>query len=435
MPAELSQLSPNNGLPPELGISGGRRGRNRLLHLFFWLTGIVLAVSAFTLWKGRDNDAAVRYKTVQAHKGDVTVTVSATGNLQPTNKVEVGSELSGIVTAVEVDYNDQVQAGQVLARLDTSKLTAQVLQSRAALDSARAGVLQTEVTIRESRALLDRLREAARLTGDKAVSKNELEGALATLDRAVADNAAARASVAQAEATLQLNQTDLGKTEIRSPINGIVLTRSVEPGQTVAASLQAPVLFTLAEDLTKMELHVDVDEADVSRVRDGQQAAFTVDAYPYRNYPAELTQIRYGPTTTSGVVTYKTILRVDNSELSLRPGMTATAEITVARAVDTLLVANAALRYTPEVQVKKATGGGSLLSRLMPRPRRHLPDKQKAVVRSGAGGRQRVWILVDNRPVAVPVTTGLTDGTSTQIVDGEISPGMELIVDTENPAR
>jgi HlyD family secretion protein len=430
MPKILPQSPPGRDLPPELRISGGMGRKRWLLRLGVWSLVIILTASAFALWKTRDKGGTTRYKTTQAHKGNITVTVSATGNLQPTNEVEVGSELSGIVKSVEVDYNDQVQVGQILARLDTSKLAAQILQSQAALDSARAKVLQTEATIKETRAALDRLREVGKLTNNKAVSKSDLDSALAALDRAVADNAGAKASVSQAEATLQLNRTDLNKTEIRSPINGIVLARSVEPGQTVAASLQAPVLFTLAEDLTKMELHVDVDEADVGRVRAGQQASFTVDAYPDRSYPAEITQIRYGATTTSGVVTYETILKVDNSDLSLRPGMTATAEITVAKVIDALLVANAALRYTPEVQAKTGQSGGSLLSKLMPRRPRRFPEKQKEVTDT-AGRKQHIWALIDNRPVSVAVTTGLTDGTSTQIVAGEITPGTDLIVYAE----
>jgi HlyD family secretion protein len=416
-----------------LNTPRGAKPGNRLKRLFIWSVAILLiAAIGIGFWLLRDDSGAIRYKTRPAAMGDITVTVSATGNLQPTNQVVVGSELSGIVKSVEVDYNDQVAVGQVLARLDTSKLSAQIRQSQASLDSAHAKVQQTEATIRETRAALDRLDEVGRLSNNKAVAKGDLEKARAALDRAVADRAAARAAVSQAEATLQLNMTDLAKTEIKSPINGIVLTRSVEPGQTVAASLQAPVLFTLAENLAQMELHVDVDEADVGRVQAGQDATFTVDAYADRKYPAEITQIRFGAKTTSGVVTYETILKVDNSDLSLRPGMTATAEITITRAADILLVPNAALRFNPKT-IDRSKSGGTVLSKLMPRmPRR--PGKQREGA-GPAGTAQKVWTLVDTQPVAVPVTTGLTDGSFTQIVEGEVKSGMELVIDTESVAK
>lgn len=396
---------------------------------------VILSVVFFGigLWAVQDDAGEVRYRTRPAFIGDITVTVSATGNLQPTNKVDVSSELSGIVKSVEVDFNDQVKVGQVLARLDTSKLSAQISQSQATLDSAHARVLQAEATIKETRATVERLHEVGRLSNNKAVSKSDLETAQAALDRAKADLAGARAAVSQAEATLQLNRTDLAKTEIKSPINGIVLTRSVEPGQTVAASLQAPVLFTLAENLAQMELHVDVDEADVGQVQNGQTATFTVDAYPDRSYPAEITQIRFGAKTTNNVVTYETILTVDNSDLSLRPGMTATAEITVTRIADTLLVPNAALRFDPKLQERSRSGGGTVLSKLMPRPPRR-PERPKESGKN-PGKSQQVWTLADGRPVAVPVTVGLTDGASTQIVAGDVQPGLELVIDRESPVK
>lgn len=360
------------------------------------------------------------------------MTVTATGNLQPINKVDVGSELSGIIKSVNADYNDHVKIGQILAQLDTSKLSAQVLQSRAALDSARAKVLQTNATIKETKASLERLQKVGKLSNNKAVSKSDYDAAEAAFTRAKADDAAARASVSQAEATLKLNQTDLAKTEIHSPINGIVLVRSVEPGQTVAASLQAPVLFTLAEDLAKMELDVDVDEADVGQVKAGQPAVFTVDAYPDRSYPATITQVRYGSKTTNGVVTYVAILQVDNSDLSLRPGMTATADITVDKVENTLLVPNAALRFTPTTTEPAAESRkGSVLSKLFPRPRHNQSGKTREEMGSTAMRTQNIWTLDNNKPVAVKVTTGLTDGTSTQVVQGDIKPGTELIVDME----
>ena len=431
MATNTTQTGQESGLAETLNIHKKSDSKKRRKKLLGWIIILLLLTAAGITWGLRDTPSTLSYKTQAAYRGDITIKVTATGNLQPTNQVVMGSELSGTVKSVEVDYNDQVKVGQVLTRLDTSKFSAQVLQSQASLDSAHSRVLQAQATIKETAAALDRLHEVSKLSNNKAVSKSDLDSAQAALDRAHADYAGALASVSLAEATLQLNRTDLAKTEIRSPINGIVLTRSVEPGQTVAASLQAPVLFSLAENLAQMELHVDVDEADVGKVQAGQSATFTVDAYPDRSYPAEITQIRYGAKTTNGVVTYETILKVDNSDLSLRPGMTATADITVTKVVDALLVPNAALRFAPKgTEVASGTKGGSVLSKLMPRPSRRS-DKRKENT-GGSKKAQRVWILTGDTPVAVPVKIGLTDGFSTQIIDGDLQSGIELVTDTES---
>ncbi|MBS4050272.1 MAG: efflux RND transporter periplasmic adaptor subunit, partial [Methylomonas sp.] len=306
------------------------------------------------LWMfGGGNGRAVVYETQTVSRGELSVTVSATGTLAPLKEVEVGIEVSGTIKSVEADYNDRVKVGQVLARLDTTRLEAQTLQSRAALAAAKAKVRQVQATVKEAEVQLAKLLNVLELSGGKVPSQYDLDAAKATLARAHADEAAAKASVEQAQGSLNVNLTDLTKAVVKSPINGIVLARSVEPGQTVASQFQAPVLFTLAEDLTQMELQVDVDEADVGLVRPGQQAQFSVDAYPDRNFPAEIIQVRYGSETVDGVVTYKTVLRVDNSSLSLRPGMTATALITVEHKKDVLLVPNSVLRFTPPAEPAK----------------------------------------------------------------------------------
>jgi len=428
MESNSTQNGLEGGLAAALDLEKKAGAKKRLKRLLGWVIFLLLLVAGGIFWATRETSGTIRYQTQPAHRGDITIKVTATGNLQPTNQVVIGSELSGTVKSVEVDYNDQVKVGQLLTRLDTTRLSAQILQSEAALASARAKVQQTKATITETSAALKRLQEVGRLSDNKALAKSDLDSAEAALLRARADYAGAVAAVSQAAATLKLNQTDLAKTEIRSPINGIVLTRSVEPGQTVAASLQAPELFSLAENLAQMDLHVDVDEADVGKIQVGQTATFTVDAYPDRSYPAELTQIRLGAKTTNGVVTYETILKVDNSDLSLRPGMTATADITVTSEVGTLLVPNAALRFSPKaIEETSIVRGRTVLSKLMPRrPRR--PSKKKEA--SGAAKqRQQVWILVDKQPVAIPVLVGLSDGASTQILEGDVQPGMELIID------
>lgn len=387
---------------------------------WLWLAAAIIVVIVLTLTRG--NGQAVSYETQLVSRGDLSVTVSATGTLAPLKEVEVGIEVSGTIKTVEADYNDQVKVGQVLARLDTTRLEAQSLQSRAALAAAKAKVRQVQATVKEAELQLAKLLDVLELSGGKVPSQYDLDAAKATLARARADEAAARASVEQAQGTLNVNLTDLTKAVVKSPINGIVLKRSVEPGQTVASQFQAPVLFTLAEDLTKMELQVDVDEADVGLVQPGQHAQFSVDAYPDRNFPAEITQVRYGSETVEGVVTYKTVLRVDNSALSLRPGMTATALITVDEKKDVLLAPNSVLRFTPPATPNKKAGG-SFLSSLLPHPPRQESSKEHAV----PGRIQPVWSLRNGQLTPISITKGVSDGKMTEIVAGEVNVGTELV--------
>lgn len=391
-----------------------------------WLTlgGVGLAlVIALLVMMLRGGDDGIRYTTEPSRRGDLTVTVTATGTLQPTNQVDVGSELSGTVRTVSADFNDIVKVGQELAKLDTSKLQSSVLQSRAAVESARAKVEQAQASLAEAESQIARLEHVRELSGGRVPSQADIDTANAAVLRARADVASNKASVAQAQATLDGQLTDLGKASIKSPINGIVLSRTVEPGATVAASLQAPVLFTLAEDLTRMELHVSVDEADVGQVKEGQSAAFTVDAWPDRRFDAKVEQVRFGAATLEGVVTYETVLEVDNAERLLRPGMTATAEITVNQLSNALLVPNAALRFTPPARAEAPQGG--LLNALLPMRRFGArPKEDKANAKQA-----RVYVLANGRPKALPVTTGATDGTWTEIKSGELSPDTALVTD------
>ena len=389
---------------------------------------VALAVVGYFLLRANGDAALPRYQTEAVTQGNLVVTVSATGKLQPTNQVDVGSELSGTVETVLVDDNDRVKKGQVLARLDVSKLQDQVAKSRAALDAAAAQVLQMAATVEEVQANLARLRQVAQLSGGKVPSKAEMDTAEAVLKRARANETNGRASVKQAEATLKSDQTNLAKATIRSPIDGVVLKRNVEPGQTVAASLQAPVLFTLAENLSQMKLEVDVDEADVGQVREGQSASFSVDAYPARKYPSRITRVGFGSQTKEGVVSYLTVLAVNNDDLSLRPGMTATAEITTAQRDKVLLVPNAALRFTPPAAPKPADKkSGGLVASLMPRP--PPPPPKTAGNSAGKSGAQQVWVLREGRAAALPVTAGASDGRMTEITGGALEPGMQVITE------
>ena len=392
------------------------------------LAVLVALVAAGLVWQGkRAADAQPRYVAEPVTRGHLVVTVAANGILEPTNKADIGSELSGTVARVLVDFNDTVKKGQVLAELDTAKLDDQVKRSRAALDVAHAKVRQSQATVQEATGNLQRLQEVARLSGGRVPSQAELATAQATLARAQADAAGAQAGVADATAALSADETNRRKAAIRSPINGIVLARSVDPGNAVAASLQAVTLFTLAEDLSKMKLAVNVDEADVGEVRQGQKATFSVSAYPNRNYPATVSRVSYGSTTKDNVVTYIAELSVDNADLSLRPGMTAGALIVATERTDVLLVPNAALRFTPAtvaVAPADAASGSSFVSKLIPR----MPQRARRTGARPAAARQ-VWVLKDGEPVAVAVTAGATDGRLTEVTSDTLRPGMAVITE------
>jgi HlyD family secretion protein len=384
--------------------------------------GLVTAglVVALLIYWGRSVDAT-GYVTAPVTRGDLEVTVTATGSVQPTNQVDVSSELSGIVRTVLVDYNSPVEVGQVLAELDTDKLEATVESARATLNAARARVNEAEATVLETQRIYER-RQA--LVAREITPVQDLDVARAAHERAVASLASARAEVEVAEADLRLKETELAKACICSPINGVVLQRNVDPGQTVASTLQAPVLFAIAEDLTQMEVQVDVDEADVGKVEEGQTATFSVDAYPDRRFPATIRELRFASETVQGVVTYKAVLTVDNSELLLRPGMTATAEIVVEEVEDALLVPNAALRFSPPADTSADESGG-FLGGLLPGP----PRFRAASAPEETGPARQVWAMRDGAPAAVAIVAGATDGNRTEVREGEIEAGEAVIID------
>ncbi len=315
----------------------------------------------------------VTYATTPVTRGRLTVSVSATGKLAPTNQVTVGSQLSGLVTRVVVDVNDRVIAGQPLALIDPEQIDDQIRAGQATLAANEAQVAQARATLAESRAQLARLSEVYRLSKGRVPSKTELQAGQADAQRADAALRVAEANVTAARAQLSQSQTQRARAIIRSPVNGVVLARQVDPGQTVAASFNTPTLFVIAEDLTRMKLEVAIDEADVGEVQTGQKATFTVDAFPGRTFPATITRVDLGSnltvsnatasssgtTTTSAagqVVSYAADLTVGNPTLQLRPGMTATADIVTADKQNALLVPNAAFRFKPSAAGGK--GGG-----------------------------------------------------------------------------
>ncbi|NGM46587.1 efflux RND transporter periplasmic adaptor subunit [Rhodobacter sp. SGA-6-6] len=402
----------------QLSLSA-RRPRRRWLWLL--LLAAVLALAGWA-WASRSaTPAAVRYDTTPVERGDLVVTVIATGTVQPTTRVDISSELSGTLAAVEADFNDEVTEGQVLARLDSTNLRARLATAEAQLAAAAARLTQAEATATET---------AEAWTSTHALDERGLAvrstviAAKAAHDRAVAAVEIARADLKLAEASLEEAKTDLAKADIRSPITGIVLDRTAEKGMIVAATLNAPVLFTLAEDLSRMELQVAIDEADIGRVTVGNVATFSVDAYPGRSFPARITQLRYAPEETDGVVTYKAVLSVENEELLLRPGMTATATITVARQPQVLLVPMAALRYAPPVADTSSRSGGGLLGLIMPR--------RTSGTRAKVDGSS-LWVLKAGQPVKVKVTPGASDGRMIAVSSEELAEGDLVITDQSSP--
>jgi HlyD family secretion protein len=414
---------------------------------------VVLVLLIFLLSRCFGGSAQAGYATETVKRGPLTVTVSATGNLQPTKQVEVGSEQSGLVTDVYVDNNDHVVKGQPLARLDTARLHDVIVQSQAALASAQAQVAQAQASAVQARANLGRLEEVYRLSGGKVPSRTELDTGRAENQRQIAAVHAAQAQVMQARAALSSAQTNLSKATIYSPVTGVVLSRQIDPGQTVAASFQAPVLFTIAEDLSQMKLEVKVDEADVGQVQMGQRATFTVDAYPGRTFPARIQRVDVGAnasaaasssssTTGNTVVAYTAVLTVQNPELILRPGMTATADIVTSEERNELLVPNAALRFSPERAARQAKASGGVTSVLVPQRRGRGGRGGGAgggAGGSGAGGggagatigrgsHQTVYVLAPNgQPKPVEVTTGASNGSETVVAGGKLDEGMKVI--------
>jgi HlyD family secretion protein len=399
--------------------TGARRWRGALaVALLVAMTG----AAGWTVLQDRNGGSAQPYLTTPARHGPLVVSVIATGSIQPTNQVDVSSELSGTIRRILVDYNSVVAEGQVLAELDTDKLRATVEHSRAAMAAARAGVVEARATVIEKTA---DLRRKQQLAADKVASRQDLDAARAAAARAEAALASAEAQVEVARSQLTIDETNLTKASIRSPISGVVLQRNASIGQTVASSFQAPILFSIAEDLRQMELQVDIDEADVGKVAEGQGASFSVDAYPDRKFPATIRQLRFASQTSAGVVTYKAVLAIDNALLLLRPGMTATADITVQRVDDALLIPNAALRFTPPQPDEPSAQNTSFLTSLLPHP----PAFRQPSRPEDAHGQRKVWVLRDGVATPVMLVAGASDGQNTQVSGGGLADGDAVITD------
>ncbi|MEG3148308.1 efflux RND transporter periplasmic adaptor subunit [Sphingomonas sp. ZT3P38] len=399
--------------------------------------GVILLLLLARSWFA--GPAKGEYATEQVARGSLSVTVSATGKLAPINQIEVGSELSGLVTKVVVDVNDRVVAGQPLALVDPSRFQDTVNQSKAALDAAVATVGQNQATVSYSNAQLARLQEVSRLSGGRVPAKTEMEQAIADRDRAVANLRAAQANAVSARAALSSNTTQLTRTVIRSPVNGVVLARQIEPGQTVAASFNTPTLFVIAQDLSTMKLEVAIDEADVGEVKQGQNATFTVDAFPGKTFPAAITRVDLGSnlsaqssttttTTTAQVVSYAATLSVANADQQLRPGMTATADIVTNARNNVLLVPNAALRFKPTETTPSASASGGIAGALVPRGGRRGGGGAARTATIGTGAKQTVYVKgADGEPRPVEITTGVTNGSMTEVIGGGLKAGDVVI--------
>ena len=409
-----------------LGLDPGSR-RRRWGARLVWI-GLVLAVlagGAWWYWASQNTGGGTTYQTAEAARVTLVVKVQATGNIQPTTQVDVSSERSGVIRLVNVKPNSAVKQGDILAELDADRLKAELTRGKASLAAAEARLADARATLEERDVALKR---ADRLSRQGISSTQDLDTARAAKARAEAGVLATQADIDVAKAELAMQETDIVKTRILSPIDGIVLKRSAEPGQTVASSLQAPVLFTLAEDLAQMQLEANVDEADIGAVKPGQKATFTVDAFPGQRFPAVIDTIEYSPTVTDNVVTYKAVLTVDNRDLLLRPGMTATAQIVTQEVADALSVPNAALRYAPPRQDKSQ--GFSITSIFMPRMPRN--ERQTA---PGRNGERTVWILENGAPRSVSITTGVSDGALTEVTGGDLKPGDKVIISSKQAAQ
>ena len=410
----------------------------------YWIpAAIVLALLVVVLASRGNNKPDYIVEPVARHALDISVT--ATGNLRPTNQVQVGSEVSGRIDRVLVDVNDRVSKGQVLAQINTDVIEDQIKQAQANLNSARASVAQAGATLNVDSAQLARLQEVYRLSGGKVPSKTELETAEANVKRDQASVASAQANVASSQAALSSSITNRDRAVIRSPVSGVVLARQVEPGQTVAASFNTPTLFVLAEDLSTMQLRVNVDEADVGQVHPGQKASFTVDAYPGRAFPAAVERIDLASTNTAStaaagtsatattgqsnsVVNYEARLAVANSDGLLRPGMTATATIATERTPVSLLVPNGALRFNPAEANKPQAGAGLDVQVGLQQ------EEQKATI--GVGSKQQVYVLKEDGTLEkIDVVVGRSNGRLTAVSSSKLKPGMKVVTGIKAKAK
>jgi HlyD family secretion protein len=419
-----------------LNLNAPAKKSKHTLWLIALAVAVLVGLAAKMFFFSRPEQPVAQFETVPLKRSNLTLTVTATGKLEPVTQVDIGIEVSGTVSEIKADFNDHVKAGQILAILDPRIFESRVKQSQGALDQAKAKLVDAEATIIEKNQALAFMQHARQLSGGQLPAKQDIVTAEANLKRAQALKNQIIGAIAQAEGQLKLEQTNLIKSSIRTPIDGIVLDRQIEKGQTVAASLQTPKMFTVAKNLTEMELHVDVDEADVGKIKLGQAASFSVDAYPDKTFPAKVTEIRYAPQTVNGVVTYQTVLLVNNADLFLRPGMTATADMVVSHANNVLSVPNAALRFSPVEKAENGKKEKSFVEKLLPTPPRSSTPKQVREKKNPLKKEApQIWVLAKNQPQAIEVKVGLNDGEKTEVTAPQLQEGMAVIIDTLSAAK
>ena len=392
----------------------------------FWkyliLVLILLGVGIFLFLKSSEDKQVVQYKTINPAKKDLISIVSATGNLEPINSVDIGIEVSGTISEVLVNYNDVVKKGQILAKLDTTKLASKVSSAKASLQIAQANLAESLVAMQDAGNELDRVQKLFNSTGGNYPSRKEVDAAKTLYKMKQASHQAVLAQVEQAKAVLKTNEDDLKKAVVISPMNGIVLNKAVDVGQSIAASMSIPTLFTLAEDLTQMEVVVSVDEADVGEVKKGQKVSFTVDAYPSKTFEGVINQVRMNSQIVNNVVTYETVVTVENKEQLLRPGMTVSADITTRVSKDVLMVPNVALRFYPPM-IQEGEKKTSFI--LVGRPPR---KKKRDLSMSG----KQLWVLEDGKAKALEVMFGESDGINTVVLSDNITTDTQVIVGMED---
>jgi HlyD family secretion protein len=358
---------------------------------------LAIIVSAFILLRG--NGSKPQFGTEKVSRGDIVMTVTSTGTVNPVTTVLVGTQVSGTIKEIYVDFNSAVRKGQLIARIDPSLFDAQVNQARANVFSARANLEKAEATLVDAKRTMDRNKE---LFSKNLVARSDLDTSETNHETARASVSAAKAQVMQTEAALRVAETNLHYTKIVSPVDGIVVSRNVDVGQTVAASFQTPTLFSIAQDLTKMQIDANVDESDIGNITVGQEVEFIVDAYPDMTFKGRVWQVRNAPITVQNVVTYDVVIQVDNPELKLKPGMTANVSIIVSVKKDVLKIPNAALRFKPSEK------------------------GAQTAEKKGPG----VWMSEKGQLRRISISTGISDGSYTEVVSGDLREGQEIIVES-----
>jgi HlyD family secretion protein len=384
------------------------------------LVAIVALAAGIFFYSRREPETT--YRTARVERGSIVSSVSATGNLAAVVTVQVGTQVSGTIQKLYVDFNSPVKKGETIAQIDPALFNAQVEQTHGNYLSAQASLLKVKADLTDAKRNLERYRQ---LLKDGIVSQSDFDTADNRYEQAAATVKAAEGSVAQTRGAYSQAETNLRYSTIRSPVDGIVVSRNVDVGQTVAASFQTPTLFTIAQDLTKMEIDTSVDEADISRIKVGQPVSFTVDAYPDNRFTGKVTQIRNAPIVTQNVVTYVVVVGVDNKDMKLKPGMTANVTVETARKDDVLKIPSAALRFKPkgvkEIKVKPAA-----------------PEKPSAKPASKAKSepKQKVYVLsAAGNPRPVRVTTGISNDGQVEVVEGDLKENDEVIVEQVQPKK